>query len=343
MTYDEILNRAREVMMPKCRVCPECNGKACRGEVPGMGGIYSGNSFMVTREFFKDIKVLMDVVYEAEEIDTSIELFEEKFDQPFFLAPIGGMNLNYTGYFKENEYIDLIIRGLRDQGSIAFTPDGMNDEFFDEYMGLVKKYDGFAVPTIKPWEHEELMRKLLAVRDAGARAVACDIDSAGHPNLRKARIPVYPISQERMSQIVKDVEIPFIPKGIMTAESAKRCADAGCYGIVVSSHGGRVLEDSPTPAEMLPEIKEAVGDRMKIFVDGGIRTGMDVFKCLALGADAVLIGRPYVIAIHGGREEGIKLYTEKILAELKEVMLMTGCTKLSDITRDKIKLVKDCV
>jgi len=89
---------------------------------------------------------------------------------------------------------------------------------------------------------------------------------------------------------------------------------------------------------MLPEIRAAVGDRLKIFVDGGVRSGADVFKCLALGADAVLIGRPYVIAAHGGGTEGVELYTRRIMAELREAMMMTDCRTLSDITEKKIRM-----
>ena len=339
MDYKEVLELARERMLPKCRVCAECNGVACKGEIPGLGGKGSGNSFMITRDFFKSVKVLMDVVYESKEIDASIELFGEKFKQPFFLAPIGGMKINYTGYFNEDEYIELIIKALKDQKSIAFTPDGPNGSDFEKYMEIIRKYDGHAIPTIKPWKKDMLLEKLLKARDAGAKALACDIDSCGNLNLKNAGTPVYPMSEKELSEIVSEVKIPFIVKGIMTKESAKRCADAGAYGIVVSTHGGRVIEDSVAPAYMLPEIKEAVGDRIKIFVDGGIRSGYDVFKCLALGADAVLIGRPYIIAAHGGRQEGIKLYNDKILSELEDAMLMTGSKKLSDINMDKIRIL----
>ena len=83
----------------------------------------------------------------------------------------------------------------------------------------------------------------------------------------------------------------------------------------------------------------AVGADTKIFVDGGVRTGDDVFKMLALGADAVLIGRPYVIAAYGGGAEGVQLYTEKLKAELNDAMTMTSCKSLQEITRDKIRLV----
>lgn len=337
MDYREVLEKARQVMGPNCRVCPECNGIACKGEIPGLGGIGSGNSFIRTRDFLKSIRILMDVTYEAEDIDTSIELFDKKFEIPFFLAPIGGMKLNYNGYFKEEDYFEIIIKSMIDVGAFSFTPDGTGDEVYYKAMDYIKENNGLAVPTIKPWGKDKILEKINAAKASSAIAVACDIDSCGNLNLKNAGMPVYPMGQETIGEIVKQTQIPFIMKGIMTSESAIKCANAGCYAIVVSNHGGRVIEDSPAPAEMLPEIRKAVGYRMKIFVDGGIRTGRDVFKCLALGADAVLIGRPYVIAAHGGKTEGIKLYTEKILSELKDIMFMTGCKKLSDITIDKIR------
>ena len=337
MTIQAVWAKAREVMGPKCRVCPECNGKACRGEIPGVGGIGSGSSFTVCREYLNSVKVMMDLVYEPGEIDTSIELFGEHFDVPFFMAPIGGMDSNYNGYMTDEAFADMSIRGMVESGSLAFTPDGFYDSLFELQLPVIRNVGGKAVPTIKPWELPKMMGKIRQAEEAGALAVACDIDSCGNLLLKKAGKPVYPKSQETLAEIVKSTALPFIPKGIMTAASALRCAEAGCYGIVVSTHGGRVMEDAPAPCSMLPEIRGAVGDRLKIFVDGGIRSGMDIFKCLALGADAVLIGRPYVIAAHGGGQEGVVLYTQKLKNELHDVMLMTGCKSLSDITRDKIR------
>lgn len=338
MTIQEVWDRARDVMGPKCRVCPECNGNACRGEIPGVGGIGSGSSFTVCREYLSSVKVLMDLVYEPAEIDTSIKLFGRSFEVPFFMAPIGGMNGNYNGYLTDEAFANMSIRGMVESGSLAFTPDGPQDSLFDLSLPIIKDVGGLAVPTIKPWELPKLLSKLRRAEEAGAAAVSCDIDSCGNLLLKKAGKPVYPQSRETMAEIVKSTSLPYLPKGIMTAAAALRCADAGCYGIVVSSHGGRVLADSPAPCSMLPEIRAAVGDRLKIFVDGGIRSGLDVFKCLALGADAVLIGRPYAIAAHGGGQEGVVLYSQKLLAELRDAMVMTGCKSLSDIDRSKIVL-----
>ena len=341
MTYQEVLEKAREVMAPKCKVCPECNGIACKGKTPGgVGAVGSGTSFTNARDFLNSIQVLMDVVYDPKEIDTSIELWGHKFDMPFFMAPIGGMAMNYSGYFTDDEFTKIIVKGMAECGNIAFTPDGPQDGFFELALPYIKEVGGRGIPTVKPWQLPVLLEKIEKAKEAGAWAIACDLDSCGNLNLKKAGKPVYPMAPETMAEVVKKTEIPFMPKGIMTPASAKRCAEAGCYGIVVSNHGGRVIDYSPAPASMVPAIREAVGDSLKIIVDGGVRSGIDVFKCLALGADAVLIGRPYTIAAHGGREEGLKLYTEKILAGLKDIMLMTGCNSLADITMDKIVMPK---
>jgi isopentenyl diphosphate isomerase/L-lactate dehydrogenase-like FMN-dependent dehydrogenase len=115
--------------------------------------------------------------------------------------------------------------------------------------------------------------------------------------------------------------------------------EAGASAIVVSNHGGRVLDGCPATAEVLPEIVEAVQGKMKIIVDGGIRTGTDVFKAIALGADAVIIARPFVTAVFGGGEEGVKAYVEKLKSELEDTMAMTGALKISDITKDMVRII----
>ena len=111
---------------------------------------------------------------------------------------------------------------------------------------------------------------------------------------------------------------------------------SGAYGILISNHGGNVVEGSRSPCDVVAEIKDAVGDRMKVFADGGVRSGEDVFKLLALGADAVGIGRPYVVAVYGGAKDGAKIYTNKIYWELKNIMRLANCRNLADITRDKV-------
>ena len=143
---------------------------------------------------------------------------------------------------------------------------------------------------------------------------------------------------DELKEIVKLMNgKPFILKGIMTVRGAEKALEAGAAGIVVSNHGGRVLDQCPATAEVLPEIADAVGGQMTILVDGGIRTGMDVFKALALGADGVLIGRPFVTMVYGGGAEGVQVYVDKLQAELADTMAMCGAHALSEISRDMVR------
>ena len=163
-----------------------------------------------------------------------------------------------------------------------------------------------------------------------------DIDAAGLPFLQGLTPPAGSKSVEELKQIVSWAERPFIVKGVMTARGAEKALEAGVSGIVVSDHGGRVLDHCPATAEVLPEIVDAVGGKMTILVDGGIRSGMDIFKALALGADAVLIGRPFVTAVYGGEEEGVQLYVQKLKAELADTMRMCGAHSLAEIKRSML-------
>lgn len=337
-TYNDVLTSARTIMNGVCSVCPVCDGKACRGRIPGVGGKGSGRAFTVCREFLDEVSIHMDVIHPHFEAVTGIELFGRQFRYPFFAAPIGGMKLNYGGKITEEEYVKAITEGTNLAGTFAWTGDGPDESIFRTTLPYIQSADGAAIPTIKPWAQDKCMERIREIEAAGAMAFAMDIDSAALINLKLMGKPVFTKSTEELRELVEASKMHFIPKGIMTPVAAVRCAEAGCYGIVVSSHGGRVMEDAPAPASQLRDIRKAVGASLKIFVDGGVRTGADVFKCLALGADAVLIGRPYAIAVHGGGSEGVQLLTQKLGAELAETMLMTGCQTLEEIGEDCVQL-----
>jgi len=337
MTYAEVLAHAREKMAPGCQVCPECNGLACRGKIPGVGGKGSGKSFINSVEYLKGIDILLDPVYDDRGRDTSLEMFGRRFSMPVFVAPIGGLDFNYKLTSPtEEEYSINAVLGAIDAGTAAFTADGPQEGLFESTLPSVSAGGGVAVPTLKPWAEPELIARIRRAEECGAMAIAMDVDSAGLVNLALLGKPVSPRGTEGLQRIIGATKLPYIIKGVMTPAAALRCAEAGAYGIVVSSHGGRVLQDAPPTCAVLPGIREAVGTKLKIFVDGGIRKGQDVFKALALGADAVLIGRPYAIANIGGGREGVRLYSEKIKFQLEHTMLMAGCTTLADITRDKL-------
>lgn len=338
MTYQEILENARTCMGPYCKACPVCNGKACGSQMPGPGAKGTGTVAIRNYEKWQDICVNMDTICENGKADTSFEIFGRTYKAPIFAAPIGAMKLHYGDKYDDLEYNNILVPACADAGIAAFTGDGVNAAVMQGATEAIRAKDGKGIPTVKPWDVNTLQEKLELIKASGSFAVAMDIDAAGLPFLKNLTPPAGSKTTEELAEIVKAAGVPFILKGIMTVKGALKAKEAGASAIVVSNHGGRVLDQCPATAEVLEEIVQAVGKDMKIFVDGGLRSGVDIFKALALGADAVLVGRPYVTAVYGGGAEGVAAYTEKLTAELADTMTMCGAHSLSEISREMVRV-----
>lgn len=337
MTYQEVLENARTCIGPFCKACPVCNGKACGNKVPGPGAKGTGTVAIQNYDAWQKICINMDTICENKPVDLTSEIFGRTFKYPIFAAPIGAMKLHYGDKYDDLEYNDILVSSCADAGIAAFTGDGTNPAVMEGATRAIKQKDGNGIPTVKPWDINTLKEKLAMIKDAGSFAVAMDIDAAGLPFLKNLTPPAGSKTVEELREIVKEAEVPFIIKGIMTVKGALKAKEAGAAAIVVSNHGGRVLDQCPATAEVLAEIADVVGNDMKILVDGGIRSGVDIFKALALGADAVLIGRPFVTAVYGGGAEGVAAYTAKLAAELEDTMAMCGAHSLSEISRDMVR------
>lgn len=336
MTYQEILENARACSGPFCKACPTCNGMACKNTVPGPGAKGIGTGFIRNYQKWQDLCVNMDTICENKPVDTSFQLFGQHFALPVFAAPVGAMNLHYGDKYNDLQYNDILVAACAKAGIAAFTGDGVNSAVMDGALAAIGKNDGFGVPTVKPWNMELIAEKMTAAKAASPFAIAMDIDAAGLPFLKNLTPPAGSKTVDELRQIAAWAEKPFLLKGIMTVAGAKKALDAGAQGIVVSNHGGRVLDQCPATAEVLADIVDAVGDKITVLVDGGIRTGMDVFKALALGADGVLIGRPFVTMVYGGGAEGVQVYVDKLKAELADTMAMCGAHTLADINRSML-------
>lgn len=131
--------------------------------------------------------------------------------------------------------------------------------------------------------------------------------------------------------------LPVVVKGVCRGDDARRSVEHGAKAVVVSNHGGRQLDTAPATCEVLPHVVEAVGDRCEVYVDGGIRRGSDVLKAIALGARAVLVGRPILWGLAVNGEQGAARVLEILRRELDEAMLLCGCTRLSDIDSSLVK------
>ena len=338
MNYAECLELARGKMGNYCKACPECNGRACKNQMPGPGAKGIGDTAIRNYDKWKEIRVQMDTLVEKRPIDTSLSLFGKNFQYPFFAGPVGAVNMHYGDSLNDVSYNDILVSSCAEFGIAAFTGDGMDSNVMMAATEAIKKAGGLGIPTVKPWNVEMVREKMALVKDAGAFAAAMDIDAAGLPFLKNFNPPAGSKSVEELREIVEAAGVPFIVKGIMTVKGALKAKEAGAAAIVVSNHGGRVLDQCPATAEVLEEIVTAVDGSMKIFVDGGIRSGTDVFKALALGADAVIIARPFVTAVYGGGREGVEVYIQKIGSELADTMAMCGVSSLSEITRDCVRV-----
>ncbi|WP_430883721.1 alpha-hydroxy-acid oxidizing protein [Fusibacter sp. JL216-2] len=336
MNYQDVKKEAKKNIGPYCKVCPVCNGIACRGVIPGPGGKGSGQVFVRNYSALQDIKVNMNTLYERGPVDTSADFFGHEVSLPVYAAPVGGVKIHYSDLYDDLTYSQEIIKGCREAGVIGFTGDGADDEVFAGTIEAIKQAEGLGVPTIKPWEMPLILKKLEMANNAGVTAIAMDIDAAGLAFLAQQGKPVGPLSLDMLCEITQATDKPFIVKGVMTAQAAELAIKGGASGIIVSNHGGRVLDETPSSVEVLEDIVKAVNGRIKVFVDGGIRSGIDIFKVLALGADGVLIARPFTIAAYGGGAQGVQAYVNQLRSELENVMLMTGAKSLDEITRDKI-------
>lgn len=331
MNLKEIREAAKKKLQGYCQVCPECNGKACRGEVPGMGGIGRGFSFQANTQALEAYRLNLRTIHSHKNPSTAVELFGCQLKSPLLAAPITGTTYNMGEAIGEKDYAQNIVAGAQGAGTLAMTGDGADPGMYGSGVASIKEAGGWGIPIIKPREQEEILKRIKQAEEAGAKGVGIDIDGAGLVTMALKGQPVGPKSKEELRELIAATSLPFILKGIMTVDEAKIAVEIGAAAIVVSNHGGRVLDAAPGVAEVLPEISEAVNGKITILADGGVRTGLDALKYLALGADGVLIGRPLVIGAVGGGTEGVKLTLENMAEELRQAMILTGCGNILDI------------
>ncbi len=324
--------KAKQLMKGYCRVCRVCDGRACAGEVPGMGGAGTGSAFYANVDSLAAKKLNMKLIHEVIEPDTSTSLLGLPMAMPVLAAPIGGVSFNMGGGMSEEDYASAVVTGCAESGLAGCTGDGVPDEIHQSGFSAIRAAGGRGIPFIKPWDDEELFTKIRNAEDTGAPGIGMDIDAAGLITLRAMGRPVSPKGPDHLKRVRDVVKGRFILKGLMTVEDALAAAEAGVDAIVVSNHGGRVLDSTPGTSVVLPGIAEVVGRRMEILVDGGVRSGGDVLKMLALGADGVMIGRPISVAAVGGGLEGVKSYLAALQLQLKQAMVLTGTPSSADVS-----------
>lgn len=332
MDIKTLKESAREKMKGFCAVCKTCDGVWCSGKVPGMGGTGTGASFKANYESLKDVKLVLRTIHGAVEPKLETEFFGKKVTFPVLGAPITGTKFNMGGGVTEEEYCYDVIQGCLEAGTIGMIGDTGDPTCYEYGLKAIKNAGGMGVAIIKPRSNEEIIKRIKMAEEAGAIAVGVDLDGAGLVTMKLFGQPVGPKTVSDLKEIVASTKLPFIAKGIMSVDEAEACVEAGVNAIVVSNHGGRVLDHCQGAADVLADIVEKVGDKICVLADGSVRDGADVLKYLALGAKGVLVGRPLIWGSIGDRKDGVKLILDTIKNQLNQAMILTGSDNVSNVS-----------
>lgn len=340
---DEVRSRAREKLKGVCAVYPRCDGdksNVCQREAYGLpiglGGIGIGLSFAANVEALAKIRLRTRVVGPHFDPDTRLSFLGSDLSMPIMVSSTGGLGGRQV--ITEDELARACVDGCRDAGTISLRGDTVSYTLEENpALDAIEAAGGWGIPIFKPRAQDDLKRRIERAEAIGCPAVGVDLDGCGSSNFARAGKPVYRKSIDDLRELVGFTDLPFIFKGIMEADDAEAAIEAGAKVVSVSNHGGRVLDSTPGVAEVFPEIAERVGDRALLLADGGVRTGFDVLKFLALGAAAVMVGRDAIRAAIGGGSAGVTMQMERLGSVLKKAMLMTGCPDLASIDRSVLR------
>jgi 4-hydroxymandelate oxidase len=344
LTLVEVRKNALEKLKGICSVNKVCDGLPSRlcqgqkyGEPIGLGAAGKGLSFTANVDSLDRIKFKQRLITEHVEPNLSTTLYGRKLSLPIMPSSLSGVKTSMGGGITEQKFAKSILEGAKAAGSIGWI--GNTPEDGQELTGVeAVKEVGLGIPIFKPQHNERLLELIELAEDAGAVAVGIDLDGVGSTNWERAGKPVYRKTVMELSELAGATNLPFIAKSIMSVEDALDAIDAGVDGIDVSNHGGRILDSTRGVAEVLPKIVKAVKGKITVTAGGGVRTGFDVLKLLALGADGILVGRDMVRAALGGGAEGVKLHFDYLKSDLRRGMLLTSFNSIADINSSILDL-----
>ncbi|EKP14965.1 alpha-hydroxy-acid oxidizing protein [Leptospira borgpetersenii] len=315
-----------------CWVCKVCDGTDCASGVPGMGGLGRMLTFQDNINALREYSILPKYIREHIQAVVKTNFLGKVIQTPVMAAPMTGAVTNMNGAMDEFTFAATLLEGCRTSGTLAWLGDGASPEKYLIMLEAVRKTKADAILICKPREDEGLLEeRFRESENSDLFAIGMDVDAVNFRTMMSKNISSVTRNVSRLGRIRSLTKLPFIIKGIMTPQDAQLAIDAGADCIVVSNHGGRVLDDMPGTARVLPGIRKVIGDKVQIAVDGGVRSGMDVFKMIALGADTVLIGRPMAIFAIGGGVAGIRFLISQYTENLLQSMNVTGVGTLKEI------------
>lgn len=288
------------------------------------------SSDVITRAYIDSL--LVEVRHlDAVMPSTEMELFGKTFATPVATAALSHM---------ANQYPDgmaAMAEGANQAGALVFSGMGSKDE-----LERMVKTGAQVIKIIKPYaDRESVYDKIRHAEEIGCLAVGIDTDHAfsrgGYDVIEG--MPMFPLSSKELADMVKATKLPFFIKGVLSRVEARKCIDCGVKGMVVSHHNGRIDTAVP-PLMVLPEIAEEVNGEAALFVDCAIQSGLDVFKCLALGATGACVGRPLMQPLREKGAAGVRGVIEGITADLRYSMAMTASPDVDHIDPSLVRLAK---
>ena len=332
--------KARKMLTAFCGVYPVCNGQPGRlcigqkyGASIGMGGAGQGNTFGINYTSLKQYKLKMRVIKPHHDPEMFISIFGKELVAPVMGASLSGVKTSLNNAIPEDKFYQGLIKGAQAFGSIGMVG---NTTTSPDDLGVktVGENKGWGIPVFKPQSQERLTHLFKLAEELDVIAVGVDLEGAGSTFWKDPDKRVYRKSEKDLQELVECTEKPVIFKGIMHPEDAVKVVDSGASACYVSNHGGRVLDGGQGVAEVLPAIAMEVSEKIPVLADGAVRTGFDVLKVLALGADIALLGRPLAQVSIGGGEVAVKMYLDYVKADLRRAMVLTGCDTLQDAKMD---------
>lgn len=274
---------------------------------------------VINRRYLDSLLVEMRVIDSVKPCLTT-RIFGREFSSPIMMPAFSHLNKVGKNGRKPMEEYALAAKQLRLLNWVGMEPDG-------EYAGIAA-VDAPTVRIIKPFaDHDIILEQIDFAVKHGAIAVGVDIDHIANKDGGYDVVdghPLGPVMLADLKDYVKAARVPFVAKGVLSVNDALKARDAGCKAVLVSHHHGRIPFGIP-PTAVLPRIKDALqGSGMMIFCDCGIDTGYDAYKALALGADAVAVGRGILAPLLKEGTEGVVRKIRQMNEQLSELMLYTG-------------------